>query len=156
MSYDVNFWFPQPGQSFDEWAEAFDGTYPSVERQRLRDALGEVRTQVSSLLPDAGVVEQDDGFAIDDDESAISFGYSPSGVSLSCPYRHGAGASRIPLVYDIATTVASLTGLEAWDPQTDSPVEPSNLSMAVEVYERTARFAESLISRPHVPAPERQ
>ena len=148
MSYDINFWFPQEGQTFDDWAESFDGTYPPHDRQRLGAAVPDVRTQVHAILPGAEVDDEPGGFALDDDASTISFGYSSQGVALSCPYRTGAGSSRVPLLYDIAHTVASLTGLRAWDPQTDAPVRGVHLDVAIGSYEKTARFAESLLRRP--------
>lgn len=51
-------------------------------------------------------------------------------------------------MYDLAGTVAALTGLQAFDPQTDTAVSVSNLDKAVKAYEQTARFAASLLSRP--------
>lgn len=148
MSYDINFWFPKPGQTFDDWAESFDGTYPSDEQHRLTATLHKVRTQVQSILPDADARDEMGGFALDDDASTISFGFSPQGVSLSCPYKRGTASARIPLMYDIAETVVSLTGLQAHDPQIDTVARISNLDAAVRAYEQTASFAESLLSRP--------
>ncbi|MBS4729890.1 hypothetical protein MSM1_16575 [Mycobacterium sp. SM1] len=114
MSYDINFWLPKPGQTFDEWAESFEGTYGPQEQHLLAAALQQVRTQAESVLPEAEIREEAGGVAFDDDATGISFGYTPTGVSLSCPYRCGTGSTRIPLMYDIAATVASLTGLQAY------------------------------------------
>lgn len=148
MSYDINFWFTKPGQTFNDWAESFDGNYPPDEQHQLATALHQVRTQVQSILPDAEVREEAGGIALDDDASTLSFGYSPHGVSLSCPYKRGAASARIPLMYDIAATVSASTDLQAYDPQIDAVATNSNLDAAIDAYERTAAFAESLLSRP--------
>lgn len=147
MSYDINFWFPRAGIVFEDWAESFDGIYSIEEQRLLAAALDGVRVQTRMALPASEHSECDDGFALDDEATAISFGYCPSGVSLSCPYRRGGGEFRITAMYAIAQAVSSRVGLQAYDPQIEGIAEPRNCPAAIHAYEEAARFAESLFSQ---------
>ncbi|WP_139360090.1 hypothetical protein [Mycobacterium sp. D16Q16] len=147
MSYDINFWFPRVGTVFEDWVESFDGIYPVEEQHLLAAALDGVLVQARTALPASAYSECGGGFALDDEATAISFGYSPYGVSLSCPYRTGGGEFRITAMYGIAQAVSSCVGLQAYDPQIEGIAEPRNRAAAIHAYEEAARFAASLFSQ---------
>jgi hypothetical protein len=126
MSYDLNFLYREPGQSWEDAIEALDEEEAGADAPlspETSDAWGRIVTKAKEILGEVEENVTDDSLELTHAPTGIQLSAFSNELTITVPFWHqGASTKTMVFVYALAEVVEAETGREGYDPQLDQPL----------------------------------